>query len=322
MASNSPIENGKILPKWGILGAGAMGWLWTYYLQRAKIGTLLLQRQNTSYRECIIQKDNIFENCRTSAIKSDNPCLPALDALIIATKAYSVRSALLPLQEVLSSKQIPIILLQNGLGVFEEVRQLLPEQPILILSTSNGAYWHESAFLKLTGIGYSYFGTLDNSVPDSLKQLLLKQLKATGLPVLFTDNILKQLWEKLLVNCSINSLSALWLCRNGDLLDNRNSKQIWKRIVQEGVQVMRLELHQEVEPSEILTFIEQVAYKTSANYSSMCEDRRRNRPNEVDYIQGYLVRKAHQHNVSVPTLETLAELLKFPENSSLKPTPN
>ena len=322
MASNSQIENGKILPKWGILGAGAMGWLWTYYLQRAKIGTLLLQRQNTSYRECIIQKDNIFENCRTSAIKSDNPCLPALDALIIAAKAYSVRSALLPLQEVLSSKQIPIILLQNGLGVFEEVRQLLPEQPILILSTSNGAYWHESAFLKLTGIGSSYFGTLDNSVPDSMKQVLLKQLKATGLPVLFTDNILKQLWEKLMVNCSINSLSALWLCRNGDLLDNRNSKQIWKRIVQEGVEVMRLELHQEVEPSEILTFIEQVAYKTSANYSSMCEDRRRNRPNEVDYILGYLVKKAHQHHVAVPTLETLAELLKFPENSSLKPTPN
>ena len=85
---------------------------------------------------------------------------------------------------------------------------------------------------------------------------------------------------------------------------------------------MRLELHQEVEPSEILTFIEQVAYKTSANYSSMCEDRRRNRPNEVDYIQGYLVKKAHQHHVAVPTLETLAELLKFPENSSLKPTPN
>ena len=155
-----------------------MGWLWTYYLQRAKIGTLLLQRQNTSYRECIIQKDNIFENCRTPAIKSDNPCLPTLDALIIATKAYSVRNALLPLQEVLSSKQIPIILLQNGLGVFEEVRQLLHEQPILILSTSNGAYWHESALLKLTGISSSYFGTLDNSVSDSMKQILLKQAKA------------------------------------------------------------------------------------------------------------------------------------------------
>ncbi|MDG2195654.1 MAG: 2-dehydropantoate 2-reductase [SAR324 cluster bacterium] len=322
MASTSQIENGIILPKWGILGAGAMGWLWTYYLQRAKIDTLLLQRQNTSYRECIIQKDNLFENCRTSATKSDNPSLPTLEALIIATKAYSVRSALLPLQEALISKQIPIILLQNGLGVFEEVRELFSEQPILILSTSNGAYWHEYEFLKLTGTGSSYLGTLDNSVPRSLKNILFKRLKATGLPVLLTDNILKQLWEKLLVNCSINSLSALWLCRNGDLLDNPNSKQIWKRIVQEGVQMMRLELCQEVEPLEILTLIDQVAYKTSANYSSMYEDRRRNRPNEVDYIQGYLVRKAHQHHLSVPTLETLAELLKFPENSSLKQTPN
>ena len=322
MASTSQIEHGRILPKWGILGAGAMGWLWTYYLQRAKTDTLLLQRQNTSYRECIIQKDKIFENCRTSAMKSDNPSLPTLEALLVATKAYSVRSALLPLQETLISKQIPIVLLQNGLGVFEEVRELFPEQPILILSTSNGAYWHESAFLKLTGTGSSYLGTFDNSVQKSLKNILFKRLKATRLPILLTDNIAIQLWEKLLVNCSINSLSALWLCRNGDLLDNPNSKQIWKRIVQEGVQVMRLELHQEVEPSEILTLIEQVAYKTSANYSSMCQDRRRNRPNEVDYIQGYLVKKAHQHHVSVPTLETLAELLKFPENSSLKPTPN
>ena len=150
MASTSQTENGRNLPKWGILGAGAMGWLWTYYLQRAKIDTLLLQRQNTSSRECIIQKDKIFENCRTSAMKSDNPFLPTLEALLVATKAYSVRSALLPLQETLIKKQIPIVLLQNGLGVFEEVRKLFPEQPILILSTSNGAYWHESAFLKLT----------------------------------------------------------------------------------------------------------------------------------------------------------------------------
>ena len=316
MASTSQIENGSNLTKWGILGAGAMGWLWTYYLQRAKIDTLLLQRQNTSYRECIIQKDNIFENCRTSAMKSDNPSLPNIEALIVSTKAYSVRSALLPIQEGLISKQTPIILLQNGLGVFEEVRELFPKQPILILSTSNGAYWQESELLKLTGSGSSYLGTLDNSVSKPLKNILFNRLKATGLPILLTDNILKKLWEKLLVNCSINSISALWLCRNGDLLDNPNSKEIWKRIVLEGVEVMRQELHQEVEPSEILSLIDQVAYKTSANYSSMCEDRRKNRPNEVDYILGYVVRKAYQHHLSVPTLKTLADLLKFPENSS------
>ena len=79
---------------------------------------------------------------------------------------------------------------------------------------------------------------------------------------------------------------------------------------------MRQELHQEVDSLEILSLIDQVAYKTSANYSSMCEDRRKNRPNEVDYILGYVVRKAHQQHLSVPTLETLADLLKFPENSS------
>ena len=322
MSSTSQIENGRNLAKWGILGAGAMGWLWTYYLQRARIDTLLLQRQNTSYRECIIQKNNIFENCITSAVKSDNPFLPTIEALLVSTKAYSVRSALLPIQEVLISKQIPIILLQNGLGVFEEVRELFPKQPILILSTSNGAYLHDSELLKLTGTGSSYLGTLDNSVPKSLKNILFKRIKATGLPVLLTDNILKQLWEKLLINCSINSLSALWLCRNGDLLDNPNSKGIWRRIVLEGIEVMRQELNQEVEPSEILSLIDQVAHKTSANFSSMCEDRRKNRPNEVDYIQGYLVRKAHQQQLSVPTLETLADLLKFPENSTLPQTSN
>ena len=249
-------------------------------------------------------------------MKSDNPSLPTIEALIVSTKAYSVRSALLPIQEGLISKQTPIILLQNGLGVFEEVRELFPKQPILILSTSNGAYWQESELLKITGSGSSYLGTLDNSVPKPLKNILFNRLKATGLPISLTDNILKKLWEKLLVNCSINSISALWLCRNGDLLDNPNSKEIWKRIVLEGVEVMRQELHQEVDPSEILSLIDQVAYKTSANYSSMCEDRRKNRPNEVDYILGYVVRKAYQQHLSVPTLETLADLLKFPENSS------
>ena len=43
---------------------------------------------------------------------------------------------------------------------------------------------------------------------------------------------------------------------------------------------------------------------------------------KIRTLQGYLVKKARQHHVSVPTLETLVELLKFPENLSLKLTPN
>ena len=85
---------------------------------------------------------------------------------------------------------------------------------------------------------------------------------------------------------------------------------------------MKQELNQEIIPAEIFSMIEKVAQKTSANYSSMCEDRSKNRPTEVDYIQGYLVRKARQHRISVPTLETLTELLHFPVNSIPHHTPN
>lgn len=290
-----------------------MGWLWTYFLQQAGVPTLLLHRDTNVRLRCEIHEGKTQMVCRTPAVNARAASLPNLQALLVATKAFSVRGALLPLEPQLRAQGIPLILAQNGLGIFEEVRELLPDQPIALLSTSNAAFLQAPGQLRLTGRGPSFLGHLDDSISQEQHQQLLRTLQTSGLTVHAEESVLPRLWEKLLINCCINSLTALWLCKNGELLNHPAALALWFQILTEGQAVMQQELGSAPAVADLLQRVQEVAEKTSANYSSMCEDRRHHRPTEVAYIQGYIVRRAEHHRLPVPTLQTLAQLLHFPD---------
>ena len=56
--------------------------------------------------------------------------------------------------------------------------------------------------------------------------------------------------------------------------------------------------------------IETVARNTARNTSSMRSDRRRGRPTEIDFINGYMVGRGHALGVDVPTNQMLTNRIK------------
>jgi 2-dehydropantoate 2-reductase len=122
-------------------------------------------------------------------------------------------------------------------------------------------------------------------------------------------------WNKLFVNSVINPITALTGGNNGIVLCEPLRSTV-KKIVEECIEVARME-GIDAEADAILEFVLSVASKTSMNTSSMLSDTINRKRTEIESINGYVIRAAKKHNISVPINETLYAMIKTIEKRYL-----
>lgn len=121
---------------------------------------------------------------------------------------------------------------------------------------------------------------------------------------------LHELWSKLAVNCVINPLTAIWNCPNGEL---RHHPQEIMQICEEVAAVIEREGHH-TSAEDLRDYVMQVIDATAENISSMLQDIRALRHTEIDYINGFLLRRARAHGIAVPENTRLFEMVKRKES--------
>lgn len=150
---------------------------------------------------------------------------------------------------------------------------------------------------------------------------LLRTLARTPLLTPFltnpTDLHLLQL-EKLITNALINPLTVLNDCTNGHLLKNENITRTQRLLLFELSAVISSlpelrgvpGLKKRFAPERLLRIAQNVAAKTAANASSMLQDVAAGRPTEIEYINGYVVRRGEEVGVSCALNYMLVQLVK------------
>lgn len=142
----------------------------------------------------------------------------------------------------------------------------------------------------------------DNHLADTLHQALPD--------VAWHNDISAACWQKLAVNCVINPLTGLYNCRNGDV---QRYPELIERLCAEVASVMEMEgYHTSTE--SLLSYVNNVIRSTADNTSSLLQDLRSQRHTEIDYITGYLLRRARSHGMALPENARLYELIKRKES--------
>lgn len=141
------------------------------------------------------------------------------------------------------------------------------------------------------------------STVGSLQQL-------SGLPVKLDEDINRRLWEKLSVNASINGITAIMNCRNGEIMETAHGISLVTNLCSEVCQVMEAS---GIPPSTSVSSVLEIIQKTSANFSSMQQDMMLGRPTEIDYINGFVVKKGLLLGVPTPTNLAIVDLVKMKE---------
>lgn len=287
--------------KIGIVGPGAIGLLYTFYLQKSKQDVTLFTRTAKQAEElnetgitCI--RDGRCETVFPSVLPIESMMDQKLDYIFIAVKQYHIAD-ILPFVQGESS----LIFLQNGMSHLH-IMQKIGNENIAVGIVEHGAKKEERHIVHHTGIGVTKFGVVRGQSIHFKKAFC-------SFPVIYFPIQIEADWEdimhkKLVVNVCINPLTALLGVQNGELITNPFFYQMMEQVFQEVAFLIR------EERERVWQMVQSVCEKTSHNTSSMLADVRANRQTEINAIVGYVLEEAKRQQRTVPTLQFLFDAIK------------
>lgn len=147
-------------------------------------------------------------------------------------------------------------------------------------------------------------------------QRLLAAKDDLGTTVVSRDELREAQLLKLVVNAVINPLTAIFNCKNGQLVDQEPRVSLMKLLIKEIGPVVRAllpALRQDAtrfSDGKLMKLVLTVAEATGKNTSSMLQDIQAERKTEIDYINGYIVSRGKQLGLLCPNNMILAEMVK------------
>jgi len=306
------------LPNIVVVGQGAMGLLWyhhlsqaRYHLDKKKYAKISLLSStspllNSAYIYSAEYQFTAFQQDKSQTyplVYSQPSDIEAADIILLCLKSYSIAGAFKEIAKNLPLNCI-VILAHNGMGVFEEMVNLLPrEQVILAMLTTHGCLRHEPLNIKHTGLGHTDIGILSGEFDLSEQKQLTNLLNDAQPEVTFHQDITNKQWVKLAINCVINPITAINNIDNGEV-NREEFTELINLLLSEIIEVSNAEIGcndiTRLDFSTLQKLVSKVALATGNNCSSMRSDILANRPTEIDYINGYIHRLGKQYNIATP----------------------
>ena len=296
------------------IGSGAIGSLFGGLLKKGGADVLLIGRQN--HVEAI-RKNGLFisdlEEFNVRIDASSNPLdAKGSDLLVITTKAYDTKKALIDIMPILNDN-VTVMSLQNGAGNIEELSRAVGKQNIVGAVTSMGSFLEKPGRVQFRGKGTTVIGAISEENKNAKE--IVNIFNSAGVKAQFTNDIKSEIWSKVVINSAINALASIFDGENGILLDE-NLMEIVKEITTEGKTILQKE---GINISDdIFEKTVDVIRNTSKNINSTLSDLRKGNRTEIDYISGKIVELGDKLNMPAPYNKTLFNMIKYKENKLIQ----
>lgn len=327
----------------GFIGAGSIGSLFGGYLADLKSETYSIEVIFFCLREHadVINKKglNLIKNQQNKIIKNikayeNEKIIEAtlkkdlsfkFDFVFLTTKTYDIEAAVIQYKNIIDASKF-LVILQNGIGNEEMVSKYCNNKSIIRAVTTNGGLLDKPGHIVHTGKGITKIGlplfkdlSLNGTELEQAKSYLmvLKDiLNSAGLETVIVDDIIRESWEKVMVNVGINAIGALTRLTNGELLENAGLKFFIEKVIGEAVEVA-VKSNISLSKKDYVSMTYDVLRKTSNNKNSMLQDILNKKSTEINFLNGRIVKIANDINLDVPYNEFLTYLIKSLEYSRI-----
>jgi 2-dehydropantoate 2-reductase len=287
-----------------VVGAGAMGCLFSSYFKKAGHAVSLLEilpeRVDRINRQGI-HVEGVRGRHRVKVPAYVAPPSVEPDLAIVCVKAYDTLQAARNIRDILRP-DTQVLTLQNGLGNVEILAEVLGKERVLGGVTAEGATLLAPGRIRHAGQG----NTILQSGPDG--EAIAAIFRDAGFQARAEAKIQDFIWGKLIVNVGINALTAVTRLKNGRLPELEGSRQIMEAAVSEALAVAKAAGVSIPYPDPWATVVE-VCRNTAGNVASMLQDVLKQQPTEIAFINGAVVREGKKLRVPTPVNTTLASLV-------------
>ena len=304
--------------RYAILGTGAIGGYYGARLQQSGCDVHFLLRSDYDHvrKHGLVVKSVNGDITLPQVNACNNPAdMPPVDVVVIALKTtqnYGLAKLMPPLK-----KDAVVLTLQNGLGIEDDITQLVSPQQIMgglcfICSNKVGpGHIHHLDYGKIQLGAYSA-----NNQQRELTSAMLDiadDFRRAKIPIEVTNDLFIARWRKLVWNVPYNGLSVVLNATTNELMaDETVSAQIYTLMTEviTAANVWVDHLSKEAAsarhiPMTWATTMVEATKKMKPYRTSMKIDFDEGRPLEVEAILGNPVRAAAKLNVAVPEMERL-----------------
>ena len=242
-----------------------------------------------------------------------DPREPGLaDLLLVFVKHRHTRQAVADARPMIGPETTAVTL-QNGIGNAELLEAAVPAARILrglttLTSELRGPGQIEASF---RGPGETYLWPLGGR-PDARAEAACGLLARAGIHAELAPDIERRIWQKLVVNCGLNTVCALTGLKVGELCDQADAWPLLDGIVDEIAEVASRK-GIPLDAGEGRRFLRRVAEEARAHVPSMLVDVRQGRPTEIDCLNGAVIREGERAGVATPYNRAVTSLIRLLE---------
>tara|TARA_Y100000310_G_scaffold341787_1_gene442117 strand:- start:17175 stop:18056 length:882 start_codon:yes stop_codon:yes gene_type:complete len=288
-----------------ILGAGAIGSLYGAKLSKINDVTLVsrqkhVEKINKNGLKITGEENSTYKLKATTAIEKieDNTLI------LLTTKVHDSKDAINSIIDLIKKNTV-ILCMQNGLYSEDIVKEIVGNRCTVLRGiTAVGATFLEPGVVQFNNLSYT---KIENNVKS---KEIADNFNKCGLKAVVSENLKKDIWQKLIVNCVLNPVSAILRIDNGATADEKLNP-LKKLIFDECLKVASKD-GVDVNIGSVDAINN--AIKGSRNLSSMHQDIIKGKKTEIDYLNGAVVELGKKYGIKCPVNEGLVSMINFLEN--------
>ena len=294
-----------------IVGAGAVGGYFGAHLARKNTNVAFLLRPKTQAavaKNGLTIRSAIGESFTVHPPSSSDPkALPQPDLIIVGVKAYDLDEVMEQIEPILKP-ETAIVSLQNGVTIEDTLKARFGRERIV-----GGVAFIYSKIVEPGVIdhykkGMVTIGELMGAETPRLTEIA-GLFQDAGIPCFLSKDIRKAKWEKMCWNCAFNPLTVLVNDHVARALDHPELQPVIATLVRE-VSAVAMAAHRVPLDEDMPEKVVKWSQELRDIHTSMYDDWTAGRPTEIDYLNGYIVKKGKELGIPTPMNEMATALIK------------
>lgn len=303
----------KKIEKVIMVGRGAVGVTYASTIQKAIGNDCFAFVQDEERTSRYIENPLILNGEKTNfRYISNAEDFGQADLILIATKNSGLQAAAKDIQPFVKDDTI-IMSCINGIASEDYLRSLYPKENVLRTIAQKMDSRYANNCVDFTQRGEIVFGN-ENERDKENADLAQAFFEKIGLPYVRSEDIVKDAWNKLLLNCAINQVCAAYGLTYGTSLDQKEYKDMLIGIMKE-VQEIAKSQNVILEDEKIEAWMDAIAHLGYDSMPSMAQDMLAKRKTEKALFSGTLLPIAEREGIAAPLLKQVYDRITEIEDS-------
>lgn len=291
----------------GIGGVG--GYLASVLCANYKEVTLIARkaRKEALLKNGLVLHSKYFGEHVSHPAVTDNPASAGIqDIIFVCVKNYSLEEALLSLLPCIDDHTI-VALIMNGVDHLAVAQKIITHGHLVDAAIYiNSAYNPDYSIQQNSDFARLFIGSDDKDAARKVFTVLDHE----GFERHLAEDIKVQIWNKFITNCAFNVITAYYEKMLDEIFALPDGKQEFHTLLTESHAVAKaLGINVATDLAEKI-YDDRVNRKSLHSTSSLARDVIARRQSELETFSGYLVRAAHELQLSVPLSEKMYKAIK------------